>query len=182
MIRRLLNTLRRRFHADERGVAAIEFALVVPAVVVIYLVGFEVAEAATVYRKLSDTTVQLANVSSQYTTMSQNDADNVLQASAQIMTPYPTSNLTIVLYEVTTDSNGNAFTTWHRAYQTNSYLADGTAVTTPSGFQAANTSYILVQSTYQYQPTIGAAFIGPIAMKSQIFMLPRSSPSIPYTG
>ena len=181
MRRRLSKRLWARLGVDERGVAAIEFALVVPIVVVVYVAGFEVAEAATVYRKLNDTTVQLANVAAQYTSMSSTDTGNVLGASSQIMTPYPTSNLSIVLSEVTTDSSGAATVTWSQQLN-GTALATNSAVTMPAGYQTPLTSYMYVQTTYAYQPTIGAAFVGPITMKSQIFMLPRSSPSIPYTS
>jgi Flp pilus assembly protein TadG len=166
---------------DRHGVAAVEFALVVPLVIVVYVAGFEVMEAATVYRKLTDTTVQIANVTSQYTTMSNTDVGNVLGASSQIMTPYATGNLSIVLSEVTTDKSGAGSVTWSQAYH-GTALAAGAAVTMPAGFKTASTSYMLVQTTYAYQPVIGGAFIKPIAMTNQIFMLPRSSASIPYTG
>lgn len=167
---------------DRRGIAAVEFALLVPVVIVVYLAGFEVMEASTVYRKLTDTTVQLANVTAQYTTMGSADVDNVLGASAQIMTPYPTSSLTIVLSEVTTTAAGAGQVTWSQAYQGGTALTTGAAVTMPAGFQTPNTSYVLVQTTYAYQPVIGGAFIKPITMTNQLFMLPRSSPSIPFTG
>ncbi|HEY1750845.1 MAG TPA: TadE/TadG family type IV pilus assembly protein [Caulobacteraceae bacterium] len=170
-----------RLGGDARGVAALEFALVVPVMIVVYLVGFEVAEAATVYRKLNDTTVQLANVSAQYTSMGATDTTQVLNASSQIMAPYPTARLTIVLSEVTTNAKGKGVVTWSQAYQ-GAALDPKTKMTMPSGFQTANTSYMLVQTTYSYQPTIGAAFIGPITLRDQIFMLPRASASIPYTG
>jgi Flp pilus assembly protein TadG len=176
-MRRRLGHLR-RLTGDTRGVAALEFALVVPVVIVVYLVGFEVAEAATVYRKLSDTTVQLANVSAQYTSMNTSDTSTILAASSQIMAPYPTTKLTIILSEVTTNSSGAGSVTWSQAYQ-GTKLTAGTAVTMPSGFQTPSTSYVLVQTTYTYQPTIGAAFVGDIAMSDKIFMLPRSSASIP---
>jgi Flp pilus assembly protein TadG len=166
---------------DQRGVAAVEFALLVPVVIVVYLAGFEVMEASTVYRKVTDTTVQLANVTAQYTTMSNADVGNVLGASAQIMTPYPATDLSIVLSEVTTNAAGAGQVTWSQAYQ-GTALAPGVSVTMPAGFQTPNTSYVLVQTTYAYQPVIGGAFIKPIRMTNQLFMLPRSSPSIPYTG
>jgi Flp pilus assembly protein TadG len=181
MRRRLPTWLLRRLRADSRGVAAIEFALVIPVVIVVYLVGFEVTEAATVYRKLTDTTVQLANVSAQYTTMTSTDATTVMTASSQIMAPYPTTNLTIVLTEVTNTAGGVGQVTWSQAYGGGTALTTGTTIATPTGFQTAGASYMLVQTTYAYQPSIGAAFIGTIPMKNQIFMLPRSSSSIPCT-
>jgi Flp pilus assembly protein TadG len=171
----------RRLRGDERGVAAIEFALVVPIVIVVYLVGFEVVEASTVNRKLTDTTVQLANVTSQYTSMDTTDVSNVLNASVQIMTPYPTSpNITAVLTEVKVNSNKKGVTQWSCAYPSGTTaLATGSKVTMPAGFQTSGAYFILVQTTYSYQPTIGSAFIGSIPMSNQIFMLPRASSSIP---
>jgi Flp pilus assembly protein TadG len=178
---RLRLPILRRFARDRRGVAAVEFALVVPVVIVVYLAGFEVMEASTVYRKVTDTTVQLANVTSQYTTMSSTDVTNVLDASSQIMTPYPTTSLSIVLSEVTTNNKGVGRVAWSQAYQ-GAALATGKKVTMPTGYQTPNTSYILVETTYAYEPVIGGAFVKPITMTNQIFMLPRSSSSIPFTG
>jgi Flp pilus assembly protein TadG len=181
MRRRLPTWLWRRLRADNRGVAALEFALIVPVVIVVYLVGFEVTEASTVYRKVTDTTVQLANVTAQFTSVTTNDTTNVLTASSQIMSPYPTGNLKIVLSEVTTDSGGVGKVTWSEPYQGAVALTKGATVTMPTGYQTPNTSYILAQTSYTYQPTVGAAFIGAIPMTNQIFMLPRSSSSIPCT-
>ena len=183
MIRRIASLLR-RLGVDRCGVAAIEFALVVPAVSVVYLVGFEVTEAATVYRKLTDTTVRSsANTTAQYTTMGTTDISNVLSASSQIMSPYPTSNLTIVLSLVKTNSSGVGKVCWSQT-QGGTALVSNATVTMPSGYQTANTDYILVSTTYAYQPASigGMAFIGAIAMTGQIYMLPRSSATIPYTN
>lgn len=181
MTRRLSIGAWRDLVRDRRGIAAVEFALLAPALIVVYLAGFEIMEASTVYRKLTDTTVQLANVTAQYTTMGSPDVGNVLGASAQIMTPYPTTNLSIVLSEVTTNAAGAGQVTWSQTYQ-GTALAAGTSVTMPAGFRTPNTSYVLVQTTYAYQPVIGGAFIKPIKMTNQLFMLPRSSASIPFTG
>ena len=174
----------RRLYADARGVAAVEFALIIPIVIVVYAAGFELTQAATVNRKLTDTTVQLANVTSQYTSVATADIGNILGASSQIMAPYSTTPLTITLTEVRADNSGStiAHVQWSKSYVNNTLgagLAAGSPVTLPTGFASPNAYYILSQTTYGYTPTIGAAFVNTIPMSDQIFMVPRQSPSIP---
>jgi Flp pilus assembly protein TadG len=166
------------------GVAAIEFALVVPLVIIVYAGGFEIVQAATVNRKLTDTTVQLANVTTQYTAVAANpDLNNIFSASAQIMAPYPTGSLTIVVTEVQTDVNSHGTVAWSQGYPTASAcLAKNSVVALPAGFASPNSYYILVQTTYSYAPTIGSAFVHTIPMSDQIFMVPRQSTQIPATG
>jgi len=165
------------------GVAAIEFALVVPLVIIVYAGGYEITQAATVNRKLTDTTVQLANVTTQYTSVATADLNNIFAASSQIMAPYPTSTLTIVVSEVKTDASSNGTVAWSQGYPTGTAcLAKNSAVTLPAGFASPSSYYVLVQTTYSYAPTIGSAFVHTIPMTDQIFMVPRQSSSIPATG
>jgi Flp pilus assembly protein TadG len=166
------------------GVAAIEFALVVPLVIIVYAGGYEIVQAATVNRKLTDTTVQLANVTTQYTSVAATpDLNNIFAASSQIMAPYPTSSLTIVVSEVWTDTSSHGFVKWSQGYPTGTAcLAKDSPVTLPAGFASPSSFYVLVQTTYSYAPTIGSAFVHTIPMTDQIFMVPRQSTSIPATG
>jgi Flp pilus assembly protein TadG len=163
------------------GVAAIEFALVVPLVIIVYAGGFEIVQAATVNRKLTDTTVQLANVTTQYTSVALSDLNNISAASSQIMAPYPTSALTTVITEVQTDVSSHGKVAWSQGYGA-PCLPAGSAVTLPPGFASPSSFYVLVQTTYSYAPTIGSAFVHTIPMTDQIFMVPRQSTSIPATG
>ena len=171
-----------RWRNDERGTAAVEFALVLPVLLILYLGGFEISKAVATYRKVTDTTVELANVASQYTTMSAGDVATVMSASAQIMAPYSTAPLTIVLSEVTTDASNHPTVTWSQPYNGATPLAVGSAVNMPAGLASPSNNYLLVQTTYQYTPTVGSAYVHPIALSDEIYMIPRDSPSIPYTG
>jgi Flp pilus assembly protein TadG len=170
---------------DRRGVATVEFALILPVLLVLYAVGFEICQAATVRRKLTDTTVQLANLTSQYTSVAKSDIATIMNASSETMTPFPNTVLSLVVSEISIDGNGNATVTWSEAYQ-DGVAFQGTALTTPpvapAAFQAPNSSYIVVQSTYAYTPVIAGSFMAPINIAEQSFMLPRDSGSIPCTN
>lgn len=170
------------FARARRGVAAVEFALLLPFLLALYLGGYEITQALSLYRKLTDTTTEIANIVSQYAIMSSSDVNSVFAASTQIMMPASATNLKIVLSEVSTDASSNPTVTWSQAYNGASALQASSKVTLPAGLAMANTSYILVQTTYQFTPVIGAAFVPPISLHNQIYMLPRRSNSITYTG
>jgi Flp pilus assembly protein TadG len=169
----------RRLARDVKGVAALEFALVVPIVIVVYAAGFEIAQASTVFRKLTDTTVQLANVTSQYSSVMTSDVNTIMGASSEIMAPYATTPLTIVVTEVQTDASSKATVVWSVPYQGGKALAKGSTVALPTNFASASSYYVLVQTTYAYSPTIGVGFVNAIPMTDQIVMVPRQSTSIP---
>ena len=177
-----LHRLWRRARADDRGVAAVEFALLLPVLVLLYAVGFELCQAATVKRKLTDTTVQLANLTSQYTTVSKSDIATIMNASSETMTPFPNTSLAIVVSEVNIDSKGKASVTWSEPYLNGSPFQGTplkTAPVAPPSFQTPNSSYLVVQSAYAYTPVIAGGLVGPMTLNDQSFMLPRDAGSIP---
>jgi Flp pilus assembly protein TadG len=180
--RRFAAGLLRRFRQDSRGVALVEFALIFPMLVALYFGGFEVCNMTATYRKLTDTTVEVANVTAQYPTLAAADVATIFAATSQIMAPYPTTSLQIVLSEVTTDASSNATVTWSQSYNGATALAIGSAVTLPTGLAAPSSNYILVQTVYNYTPTVGSTFVSAVPMTSSIYIIPRNSPSIPYTG
>ncbi len=181
MISALLLGRLKAWRRDRRGVAAVEFALTVPIMLTLYLGGFEASQAVATYRKLADTTSTLANVTAQYTTMASTDVSTVFNASAQIMSPFPTSSLGVVLTEITTDNNSNATVTWSCGYNGSTPLTTGANATVPAGMLAASTSYILVTTSYVFALPTGYAFSNALTMTNQIYMIPRNSSSIPLT-
>ena len=170
------------FRRADDGAALLEFALIVPALLVVYLGGYQASQAVAVYRKTADTTVELANVAAQYTTMSNADVMSVMNASSQVMYPYNTSSLAIVLSEIATDTNGKATVQWSVPNSNGTALAKNSTVNLPAGMAMPSTFYMLVNTSYQYTPWANFGFSNPVNMKSQIYMLPRESASIAYTG
>ena len=184
MSSRFLNCFVRRVIADDRGVAVVEFALILPVLVLLYAVGFEVCQAATVNRKLTDTTAEIANLTSQYTKVSKSDIASVMNASSETMTPFSNGDLALVVSQISMDVNGKASVTWSEAYL-NGVPFKGNPLTTPPkappSFVTPSSSYIVVQSTYAYTPIIAGSFMAPMTLSNQSFMLPRDAASIPCT-
>ncbi|WP_237478028.1 TadE/TadG family type IV pilus assembly protein [Lichenibacterium dinghuense] len=171
----------RRFRADRRGVSAVEFSLVLPILLVIVLVGYQVAEATSAYRKTTLTARTVADLTTQYSTMSGGDVSTVLNASAQVMAPFDASALSIVLTQFKVSAAGVATVTWSKALN-GAALAAGSVAVLPAGICLPNASVVLARVTYSFTPAIGYKLTGPIAMSSALYMSPRSVASISYTG
>jgi hypothetical protein len=114
--------------------------------------------------------------------MGAGDVSTVFNASSQIITPYPVANLTIILSIIQTDANSKATVTWSKSNNGASALTPGAAVTLPTGLASANGCYVLVQTTYVYTPVVGVNYLSTVPLADQMYMLPRVSACIPYTG
>lgn len=172
----------RHFLRDRRGVAVLEFALVMPMLLFVSLGGYALSDAASTYRKLTDTTVETANVTAQYTTMQAADVQSVMAATAQIMAPYDTTSLTAVISIITTDVNSKATVLWSRAYQGGAALVKTAVFNLPPNLAQPSTSYVLVQTTYKFVPLTGSGLVASIPMQDQLLILPRQSASIPCSN
>jgi Flp pilus assembly protein TadG len=97
------------------------------------------------------------------------------------MAPYSTATLSIVMSEIQTDAKSNATVAWSKASGGATPLAQGAAVTLPSGMASPSTSYIQVVTTYVYVLPTGMAFGRNLTFSNQIYMVPRNSASITMT-
>src|ERR1017187_10305766 len=102
----------RRLARDKRGVSAVEFALLAPVMIGLYLGCVEISAGVGADRKVSLTAAALANLSSQVTTISSTDMGNIFDASTAIIAPYSASNLTLTLSCLKIDSTGVAKVQW----------------------------------------------------------------------
>ena len=171
----------RAFAACRTGVAAVEFAVILPFLLLIVFGGYQMVEATSAYRKATLTARTVADLTTQYTTMGTADVATVLNASAQVMAPFDTSSLVIVLTEFATNAAGVSTVTWSKSLNGTPLVA-GKTVILPASVAQVGTSIVLSQVTYSFTPAVAYKLTGPIAMSSQLFMNPRSIQSITYTG
>jgi Flp pilus assembly protein TadG len=167
----------RRFSRDNRGVSAVEFALVLPLMLTMYLGGVEVSDAVSVNRKVTLITRSVADLTSRVQCVSSSDLTNILNAGTAIVYPYNANNITIKITSVLIDSTGKATVDWSTANTGNVY-AHGDAVTLPVALDVASTSLIFSEVTYGYKPAIGYVITGTLTLTDQMYMRPRLSASV----
>lgn len=169
--RRSLGTL----IASVRAVAAVEFALVSPLLILLYIGGFQLMDVISAYRKVTVTVRTLADLTSQNEKITLAEADAILNGARQVMTPYSTADSTLVFAELSVDKNGTAHMVW--TWPSNAGIS-AEDVHLPPTLAVPNTHVIFSRIIFRYTPVVGGSLIGPITLSDQIFMNPRRSPSV----
>src|SRR5438045_1745239 len=98
----------RRLLSDRRGVAAAEFAMSLPFLVLLYLGGYQLSDAISAYRKVAVATRTVADLTSQYTSVSDDEVNTILNASTQVLYPYKVSAAKVTVSQIKMDASGNA--------------------------------------------------------------------------
>jgi len=173
-----------RFWRDRRGMAATEFALTVPILIILFVGCYQFSDALMLYRKMTRMTRTIADVTAQNTKLSAADVNSILQTSTQVMTPYDTSSVQMYVMQVKVDGSGNGKVDWAQSSSNTTPPVVGSTVTLPStiGNTVKNGYLIVAKVNYTYVPKIVPAEFGSIPLADTSMMLPRASDSVQNTG
>lgn len=161
--------------ADRRGIALIEFAFVLPFMFLLFIGGFQLLDAISAYRKVTATVRTLADLTTRNTSINDTQADEILNASQQVMTPYSPQNATLRISQVQVKPDGTAVVNWSYA-ENGTKRADNSTFTAPATLIGTEQRYyIYSEITYTYTPKIATSLIGTIPLTQTIFMSPRNS-------
>lgn len=168
-----------RFRPEARGVAAVEFAMIMP--FAMFLIGGEYAlcEAISLSRKVAITVHSTADLVAKQPSVAASDVQTILNASAQIMAPFSNSNLVIVVAELTTDASNKTTVTWSQATSNGTKLIAGTTFTMPANIGQPNSSIIYATATYAYTPILGKNIFGTIPITYVFYENPRNTATTP---
>src|SRR5262249_49883647 len=161
-----------RLRDDSRGVSSVEFAMLLPLMITLYLGAVEISQGVGIDRKVTLTTRTVADLASQVSTISDTDMTNLLAASSSVISPYDTSKLKVVVSRVDVDANGSAKVVWSDTLG-GTARSVGSSVTLPSALAIAHTSLIWSEVSYSYRPTIGYVVTGTLNLSDQLYMRPR---------
>jgi Flp pilus assembly protein TadG len=167
----------RRLARDERGVSAVEFAMLLPLMLTLYLGAVEISQGIAADRKVTLTARTVADLVSQTTSINNAEMLNSLNASSAVMAPYPVGNLKVTVTSVKIDAQGKATVDWSDSFN-GTPRAKGSSVTVPTALNVPNSWLVWSEVQYAYTPTIGYVISGTLTLKDQIYMRPRLSDSV----
>lgn len=172
-----LRAMLSRFARDRGAVSAVEFAIVLPFMLALYISGVELGDGLAIQFKVTETARTVTDLASQFASLDTAEMNAILAASSTIVAPYATNNMAMTVSEVTTNSKGQGTITWSCSLNGTAH-ATGAAVTLPTGLQTANTSLIWGEVTYPYTPAVGYVITGTITIYQTMYFLPRLSSSV----
>ena len=198
-IRESILRLRRAARAlsrDCRGIAATEFALVVPIMLVAFFGTVEFCSAIAIDRKVTLIARTISDLTSQAaSTVDSNALTGIFTYGLLIITPYPSTPVKAQVSEIYVDSTGKAkiqwsqgavITTSNSATLTTSTRNAGDDVTTvvPPALLIKKTYLIFSEVKYQYVPVVAWGMMANtgIALSDVSYTRPRQNTCITYNN
>ena len=135
------------------AIAAVEFAMILPILLVLFFGTVEIGTGVAVYRKVTLMAHTLSDLTSQSVEVQDADLLNFFNASTGVMSPYSAGPISQTITEIWVNPSGQAFVQWS---QGSAPLTVGNSFSNlPPNLAVANTYVIFSQVTYLYTPVVG---------------------------
>lgn len=181
---RLLQQIR-RFGRNEKGVAAVEFALIMPFMLTLYLGSMEASVLFTADKRINTISATLGDLVSQWdpngspATLPQATLTSYFNASGGIITPYPSEGVQQVVSLIFVYADGTTKVLWSAANGTGA-----TARTKNQAFAPLDTAsttdvvarggcMVAAETSYPYKPLLGQVFTTTFDLYHINYFIPR---------
>jgi Flp pilus assembly protein TadG len=177
-----------RLLRDDRGNSAVEFAVVLPVMLVMFFGTIELSSAVALKRKISVMTQAVGDLTSRYTNVNDTDMTNFGKIADAMMTPYSATPLKSTVTEIYIDpSTGVARAQWSKG---DNPRGTGSTVPVPANLIARDASNKIVagqylifsEASYIYTPIVGYVMKTAVTLSDQTYMRPRLSQCVLYNA
>jgi Flp pilus assembly protein TadG len=184
----MLRAIRRKlrfFLKAQRGAAAVEFALVVPLMLMLYIASLELSQAIVADRRLTTVVGTVGDlVARSKDKLTSCDLTDYFTAAQSIMRPFSTTGLEQVVSQLQVDDEGVATVKWSIPFNgaTAHVVGDTFAIKdVPEMAEIAKNNYLIVsESSYSYLPLLGLFFKTAFPLYHRNYYLPRFGGQIEY--
>ncbi len=196
------------FRHNRKGVAAVEFAMLLPFILLVYFGTVETTQAVMASRKATIAARTIADLVAQQangTSLTDAQANEVLSSASSIMSPFASTKLAVTVSSINIATNATtgiveAKPIWTltanggvaRPCQVLTSVSNTTTPTStnlPSGIYTPG-PVVVADVVFTYQPTFGSSLLntqtglsGVLTSRHTVYIRPRaSSVAIPYSG
>ena len=170
----------KRFGADRRGLAGVEFALLAPLMVLLYYGMAELTLAMMAERRASHAASIVADLVAQVGSTSSSEVNDMFTVGNALLRPFPTAPLKMRVSSVKADNNGVAQVVWSRGYGQGGRSA-GQISGFPANLIAANESIIMTEVTYTYDSPIHKVLPNALTFSDTFYLRPRKTAEVTCT-
>ena len=183
-----------RLGRDRRGVAAVEFALIVPILLILYFLTLEASQAIETSKKVSRISYMVADLVAQQSAVDPDSLEAILKIADTTMQPYYRSRPDIVITAIRVDGKDSPkpLVQWEYKVQNGVYgpgAKEGSLTTVPDALRTDGAFLVRVTSDLGYVPVIAwtadtekttgiAAAFSDIDMNEITYVRPRVTTTI----
>lgn len=193
-----LSRFARRCAVDSKGVAALEFAFIVPIMGIMFIGAVELSQAITVDRRVTQVASSTADLVARWSPGSgapngipQSELTDIMRVGGYIVAPYDQKPLKITIRSVVSSPTSATttklawFCTFNGINNTLVCSCANTTYTLPSNLVSTLDSVVISETTYAYKPLVfdyfmkkgfgsGADGTGAYTLSETIYLKPRS--------
>ena len=179
----------RRFRAADAGVAAVEFALILPIMLLIYIGIVEASALISMDRKVQSVSGAVGDlVARSDGVIATTTLNDYVKIAGAIMTPYSPEGLVQIVSQVEVKLDGSTRIDWSERYvnqlrqSTGAHKKDAAYKLPKEIIDIAKGNWVIVaESGYSYRPLYGIVFEQSVNLYRENFYLPRFGERIKLT-
>ncbi len=162
-----------RLGRDERGVSAVEFALLAPVLIAFYFGMAEFCQGFMAQKRMGHVSAMVADLVAQEGTVATANLDDIFDIGSLIMKPFSTAALQQRVSSVTRTA-GIARVDWSRG-DGMAALAVNSTITLPTDLIADGESVIVSEATYDYDSPVDYFMPGITRFSHIYYLRPRTA-------
>jgi Flp pilus assembly protein TadG len=167
------------FRRRTEGFAAVEFAMVVPIMITMFIGTVEMSEAYTLARRVVTISGSVADLVTQSSSVKTADLQDIMRIADSLLAGYDPSPLQVVIVSVIANAEGKVLVDWSYDRTGGAPYPPGAEYNDlPTGLIGAGQSVVVAQVKYAFDPPIGKYILGSVNLIEKFHLQPRQSTSV----
>lgn len=175
---RILANLR-LFARARSGLAALEFALIAPMMILLLFGSVELIDALDASRRAQNATSALSDVVARDTAVSNAEVSGLWSALGILMFPDSGTEMDVRITSISIVSSTQARVVWSEVRNNFAALSAGSTVALPSPMMVPGSSVIRTETVYNYRPPLNFLFAASVPIRHTSFRRSRLVDPIP---